>query len=98
MARIPQFKNLQEAADFWDTHDFEDYVDHTEPVRLTVKIQRRKRERDDPTRSEHLSAHREGSSEASNDRRTSPGKVVAREGPVRVATILGSFDSAAKGK
>ncbi len=41
MAEIPCFKNLDEAAKFWDTHDFEDYVEHTEPVTVTVKIARR---------------------------------------------------------
>ncbi len=41
MAEIPTFKTLAEAALFWDTHDFEDYVDHTEPVSFQVKIPRR---------------------------------------------------------
>lgn len=41
MAKIPNFKTLEEAADFWDTHDFEDYVDATEPVALSVRIPRR---------------------------------------------------------
>jgi hypothetical protein len=43
MAKIPKFKTLEEAAEFWDTHDFEDYVDDTEPVTITVRIPRRKR-------------------------------------------------------
>ena len=43
MAKIPQFKTLEEAAEFWDTHDFEDYIDDTEPVTITVKIPRRKK-------------------------------------------------------
>lgn len=43
MAKIPKFKTLEEAAEFWDTHDFEDYVDDTEPVTVTVKIPRRKK-------------------------------------------------------
>jgi hypothetical protein len=34
MAKIPKFKTLEEAAEFWDTHDFEDYVDDTEPVTM----------------------------------------------------------------
>ena len=43
MAKIPQFKTLDEAAGFWETHDFEDYVDDTVPVTIQVKIPRRKR-------------------------------------------------------
>lgn len=43
MAKIPKFTSLEEAAEFWDTHDFEDYVDDTEPVSIAVKIPRRKR-------------------------------------------------------
>ena len=43
MSRIPKFKTLEEAADFWDTHDFEDYVGDTEPVSISVKIPRRKK-------------------------------------------------------
>jgi hypothetical protein len=38
MKRIPKFQTLEEAAEFWDTHDFEDYVGDTEPVTITVKI------------------------------------------------------------
>ncbi len=41
MANIPRFKTLEEAAKFWDTHDFEDYVEDTEPVTVKVKIARR---------------------------------------------------------
>jgi hypothetical protein len=44
MAKIPQFKTLEEAAEFWDTHDFEDYIDDTEPVTVTVTIPRRKKD------------------------------------------------------
>ena len=43
MARIPQFKSLDEAAEFWDTHDFEDYVDATEPVTISVSVPQRKK-------------------------------------------------------
>ena len=35
MAKIPKFKSLEEAADFWDTHDFEDFVAETEPVTIS---------------------------------------------------------------
>ena len=42
MAKIPMFETLDEAAEFWDTHEFEDYVDDTEPVTTGVRIDRRK--------------------------------------------------------
>jgi len=32
MAKIPDFKSLEEAADYWDTHSFADYFEETEPV------------------------------------------------------------------
>jgi CopG antitoxin of type II toxin-antitoxin system len=41
MAKIPKFKTLDEAAEFWDAHDFEEYVDDTEPVEFTVRIPER---------------------------------------------------------
>ncbi len=34
-SRIPDFANRQEEAEFWDTHDFGDYWDETEPVDVT---------------------------------------------------------------
>jgi hypothetical protein len=43
MTRIPKFKTLDEAAEFWESHDFEDYVDDTEPALITVKMARRKK-------------------------------------------------------
>ncbi len=43
MAKIPDFKNLEEAVNFWDTHDFEDYLDDTEPVSFTVRIAQRRK-------------------------------------------------------
>jgi hypothetical protein len=43
MKRIPDFKTLEEAADFWDTHDFEDYVGDTVPVEVAVRSTRRKK-------------------------------------------------------
>lgn len=43
MAKIPDFKTLDEAAAFWDTHDFEDYVDDTEVVTFEVHIPRRRK-------------------------------------------------------
>jgi hypothetical protein len=43
MAKIPKFKSLEEAAEFWDTHDFEDYRNDTEPVTIRVRLGRAKR-------------------------------------------------------
>ena len=42
MKRIPRFQTLEQAAKFWDTHDFEDYVGDTKPVTIAVKIPRRR--------------------------------------------------------
>ena len=43
MTRIPKFKSLDEAAEFWAGHDFEDYVDDTENVAIAVKLARRQK-------------------------------------------------------
>lgn len=43
MASIPKFNTLEEAAAFWDTHDFEDYVDDTKPVSIHVNLARSKK-------------------------------------------------------
>lgn len=43
MAKIPKFQSLDDAAEFWDTHDFEDYAADTEPVSITVRIPRRQK-------------------------------------------------------
>lgn len=43
MAKIPKFKTLDQAASFWDTHDFEDYVDDTKPVKVSVRLPRAKK-------------------------------------------------------
>jgi len=32
--KIPKFKNIQEEAEFWDTHDFTDYTDGFKPVEV----------------------------------------------------------------
>jgi hypothetical protein len=34
--KIPDFKSLEEAADYWDTHSFTDYFEDTEPVEIEV--------------------------------------------------------------
>ena len=33
-ASIPEFKNIQEEAEFWDTHDFTDFTDFSESLVL----------------------------------------------------------------
>lgn len=39
--QIPQhFKNIEEAAEFWDTHDLGDYWDMTKEVNFETDIQR----------------------------------------------------------
>jgi predicted DNA binding CopG/RHH family protein len=52
MAKIPKFKSEQEEREFWDTHDFTDYLDDTEPVKsftltdeLKKKIEEKKKKR-----------------------------------------------------
>ena len=34
--RIPSFANIEEEAEFWDTHDITDYLDESRPVQLTI--------------------------------------------------------------
>jgi len=33
-SRIPEFKSIQEEAEFWDTHDFTDYEREFKPVKV----------------------------------------------------------------
>ncbi len=40
--KIPDFKSLEEAADYWDTHSFADYIQTTEPVEIEVCLGRRR--------------------------------------------------------
>ncbi|MCX7047197.1 MAG: CopG family antitoxin [Candidatus Sumerlaeota bacterium] len=36
---IPEhFKSIEEAGEFWDTHDLTDYLDQTRPVQLDVDL------------------------------------------------------------
>ena len=35
MAKIPEFASLEEESEFWDTHDFTDYLDNTTAVEVT---------------------------------------------------------------
>jgi hypothetical protein len=34
--QIPQFKNYEEMAEFWDTHSLADYWDQTEPAEFEI--------------------------------------------------------------
>jgi hypothetical protein len=34
MSKIPGFKNVEEEAKFWDTHDTEEFADEFEPVEV----------------------------------------------------------------
>ncbi len=40
--KIPDFKSLEEAADYWDTHSFADYLEDTEPVEIEVCLGQRR--------------------------------------------------------
>ena len=35
-SRIPEFSSIEEEAEFWDTHDFTDYLDESWPVTMRV--------------------------------------------------------------
>ncbi len=35
MGEIPRFKSVEEEAEFWDTHDTEEFTDEFEPVEVT---------------------------------------------------------------
>lgn len=43
MAKIPKFKTLDEAAKFWDTRSFPDYIEDTIPVEFDVELKTRKK-------------------------------------------------------
>ena len=43
-SRIPNFKNIQEEADFWDTHEITDFEDETKNVDIVFDL---KKPRDD---------------------------------------------------
>ncbi|MCB9438387.1 MAG: hypothetical protein H6673_15535 [Anaerolineales bacterium] len=38
-SRIPQFKTIQEEAEFWDTHDTTDFEDEMKPIQVSYKPQ-----------------------------------------------------------
>ena len=37
MSKIPEFKNIEVEAEFWDTHDLTDFLDEFEEVEVSVK-------------------------------------------------------------
>ena len=37
MSKIPEFKNIEVEAEFWDTHDLTDFLDEFEEVEISVK-------------------------------------------------------------
>jgi len=41
--KIPEAKNYEEMAEFWDTHDLADYWDQTEPAEFEISPQARRR-------------------------------------------------------
>ena len=45
MAKIPTFKNEEELREFWDTHDFTDYIDNTEEVDIKLVDKRPEKKR-----------------------------------------------------
>ena len=34
--RIPAFNTIEDEAEFWDTHDFTDYLDESRPIEIEV--------------------------------------------------------------
>jgi hypothetical protein len=34
--KIPSFANIEEEAEFWDTHDFTDFLDESAPANIEV--------------------------------------------------------------
>ncbi len=36
LKQVPEFKSIQEEAEFWDTHDSTDYADFSTPVKIEV--------------------------------------------------------------
>ena len=41
-SKIPDFKSLEEAADYWDTHSFADHIGETEPIEIEVCLEKRR--------------------------------------------------------
>jgi hypothetical protein len=36
VSKIPDFQSREEEAEFWDTHDFTEFLDETRPVKLRI--------------------------------------------------------------
>lgn len=36
VGKIPAFNSIEEEAEFWDTHDFTDYLDESAPANIEV--------------------------------------------------------------
>src|SRR3954447_7298615 len=47
LGKIPAFHSVEEEAEFWDTHDFTDFLDESSPVNVAVtgKLRQRVEER-----------------------------------------------------
>lgn len=37
-SKIPDFKNYEEEANFWDTHDFTEFMDELKPVKVKFNL------------------------------------------------------------
>ena len=67
--KIPQFKNYDEMANFWDTHSLADYWDQTEPAKFEISKELRRRylvsvDRELLERAQHLARIRGVSTES----------------------------------
>ena len=40
--KVPSFKTIGEASDFWDTHDTTDFLDKTKEVHFEIDIKRKR--------------------------------------------------------
>ena len=40
ISKIPKFKNYEEEANFWDTHNITDYEDETEDVNIVFELEK----------------------------------------------------------
>ena len=43
-SKIPDFKNYAEEAEFWDTHDFTDFLDEAKEIKVNFKAKEPKEE------------------------------------------------------
>ena len=40
ISKIPKFNNIAEEAEFWDTHDFGDYLDELKPANVVFALEK----------------------------------------------------------